>query len=192
MLKAAPYLPVVGEHKLVGPWGGTFPWEQRYLIWKIHSTRGNILEIGTHFGYTAREFATAFPDRKVICVDVWAADYRGRGLTSTDDVCKAARNMSNVELRLMDSKDFVYDPADDISFIYIDGNHDWEAVAIDTNKALDYLQGRHGTIAWHDYSEGHQSMMYLDWLNDHGLVRRGLSNKWLYHVVGTTLVTYDC
>lgn len=183
MLRPFDYLPEA--HKIdIGPyWGGMFPWELRWIISYLkQQTRGNILEIGTFYGQTARELATHLPDRKIICVDYIGTD-EYTSLT-IDTVCKYARHLPNVDLRLGNSKDFIYDPKDDISVIIIDADHSWEGVKADTQKALDYLKGRHGTIIWHDYEPSYEIHSYLQWLYDHGLL--------IYFVKGTTLAFYNC
>ena len=39
-------------------------------------------------------------------------------------------------------------------FIFIDGDHRFEAVKADTEAALEFLQAGGGTLVWHDYYEG--------------------------------------
>lgn len=170
------------ENQLTGkPLTGTFPWECQWLIEKIKGTKGNLLEIGTHRGTTARELALAFPDRQVFCVDVHDPVY---GL-SLEELCGEAKNLPNVKLILCDSALYEYKRSDEIAFIFIDGDHTWKGIQTDTEKAMAYYRGYHGTIVWHDYVPWFQSYDYLNWLRRTSLLD-------IKHVQATTMAFWDC
>lgn len=129
--------------------GGVMPWEAWWMVAKIRTVEGNILEIGTHIGGTTRGLASEFPNRRVFSVDKLDPAYK---LTVAESGIQA-RNMPNVTLFLMDSKDFPYSKDKDIGVIFIDGDHSYAGVKSDTVLALAALKERgRGTIIWHDCS----------------------------------------
>jgi predicted O-methyltransferase YrrM len=185
MIEAFQYPTAALQVKLLAPENRyTLPWEKRWLLWRIGQMEGagNVLEIGTLFGDTAFEIASAFPTRKVICLDALDAGYNAMGLTA-ETVCRSARGLPNVELRIGNSRDFVYADEDRIRFIFIDGDHSWDGLRADTERALQYAKGGRIPIVWHDYAENFEVMYYLKWLANRGTR--------LFHVNGTTLVVYE-
>lgn len=158
---------------------GMFPWELQWIIWKLRNFLGDIVELGTFRGSTARELALAFPDRKIFCVDNIDPAY---GLTK-EEVCAEAKDFSNVELILTDSKNFTI--PDTTAAIIIDADHTWDGVRGDTEKAISYMRGRSpGVIIWHDYDQEHQVFPYLNWM-----IKNGVSD--IFHVQATTLAFRD-
>jgi hypothetical protein len=181
MIAPYPYDVEINQTKLFGGRTGMQSWELQWIVWTIrYRTKGNIVEIGTHFGDTARELALQFPDRRIHCVDVCSPEYP---VITPETVCRAAKSLPNVTLHLQDSKTFVYRPDYNISIIIVDGDHSWEGVRADTELALAYAKGRHGTIIWHDCYLGCQVFDYLNWLYDHGMCS-------INHVVATSLAFY--
>jgi hypothetical protein len=153
---------ILSKVSLTGkPLSGLFPWEAQWLVNKARTITGDILEIGTYKGATARELAVAFPNLTIHVVDVHMPSY---GL-KIEEVCMEAKDLPNVNLTIADSHTFSYPP--NLGLIFIDGDHTWEGVRIDTENALSYFRNRHGTIVWHDYDPGHQVMPYLDWFERH-------------------------
>lgn len=140
---------------------GMFPWEVQWLIAKWNVVRGDILEIGTFRGSTARELAVAFPQRNIYCVDICLPWY---GLKQ-EEVGEDSKEFENVILTLEDSRKYNY--PDSLGMIFIDGDHSWEGVKADTERALAYFRTHKGTIVWHDYDQTHEVMPYLDWLETH-------------------------
>lgn len=140
---------------------GMFPWEVQWLIAAGYTIPGDILEIGTYKGATARELALAFPHLTVHCVDIVDPSY---GL-SAEQVGEEAKSLPNVRLTIADSKEFAYPPG--LGMVLIDGNHSWNGVRADTERALGYFRGRRGLIVWHDYDPTHEVMSYLDWMDYH-------------------------
>lgn len=160
MLDLHPYdSKILHIRKLTGlPLSGLFPWECQWLLNKIARCGGDVLEIGTYKGATAREIATAFPDVRLFCVDVAMPWY---GL-KPEEVGHEAKKFPNVHLTIQDSKTYAYPP--NLGLIFIDGDHSWEGIRIDTERALSYFLDRTGTIVWHDYDATHECMPYLDWI----------------------------
>lgn len=167
--------------KLVGnPWATCYD-EVQWLVHKAKYCPGNILEIGTFEGATALELASAYPDRMVHCLDQTPEEleHSSYGLKA-DRICFKARHLSNVKLRLVGDA-FKYTEEDNIGFVFIDGDHSWEGVRYDTEKALFWFRpsgnfhdrkgARQGIIAWHDATPdwpgdfNMQVYTYLDQLN---------------------------
>lgn len=146
--------------KLSGdPLSGTFPWECQWLIDKARTISGDILEIGTYKGATARELALAYPGLKIFCVDA-ALPWYGQ---KPEQVGHLAKDLPNVYLTIQNSRTYAYPPT--LGMIFIDGDHSWEGVRIDTERALDYFRNRSGTIVWHDYDPTHEVLPYLNWIH---------------------------
>lgn len=145
------------------PLSGVSAWEMKWLLDKAAKYAGSILEIGTYLGATAREFAVAFPNRQVISVDIHDPSY---GL-KREEVGSLAKEYPNTKLFIEDSKTFTI--PEGVGVIFIDGDHTWEGVRADTEKALAYMRGRSGTIIWHDYWIECQVYPYLNWLIENGV-----------------------
>lgn len=145
--------------RLVNFDGGTAPWECLWVMGQIEQIAGHILEIGTHLGGTMRQWARNFPTRQFICVDKCDPNY---GL-KPEEVGSRYRECPNVTLRLVDSKEFTY--PDGVGVVFIDGDHSWDGVKADTQKALDHFRRNQGIIIWHDYNPEHEVMPYLNWLH---------------------------
>lgn len=143
------------------PLSGMFPWELQWIISRIESLNGDILEIGTHYGSTAREIASAYPNKIVHCVDIVDPSYG----VSAADIGRESRNLPNVKLTLADSKTFPY--PDGLGMVIIDGDHSWNGIKADTERSIDYFRGRKGCIIWHDYDPTHECMPFLDWFAYH-------------------------
>lgn len=155
------------------PLSGMFPWEIQWLINKGSGITGDILEIGTHKGATARELAVAFPHLTIHCVDSADASY---GL-KPEEIGMESKHLPNVSLTLADSKSYSFPPG--LGMIIIDGDHSWDGVKADTEKSVNYFRNRSGLIVWHDYDPTHEVMPYLDWLVYH----TGLPIKWVQNTM---------
>lgn len=132
----------------------TKPWEIAWMLWKLSSTPGNILEIGTHYGETTREFALAYPEKTIYALDHPRNDSipsrQKQDLPDPRKVCESARSFPNVKLLLQDSKTLDYATLSEIGFVFIDGDHSFEGVSADSEKAFAYFAKRKGIIVWHD------------------------------------------
>jgi len=144
--------------KLIGTATGVAPWEAKFVLECVANTPGHVVEIGTHRGDLAREIATAYPLREIHCVDKADPSYG----VKAEDIGEVAKPFSNVAIHLMDSKDFTIPKGTGV--VFIDGDHTWDGVKIDTENALRHFRTHRGMILWHDYNEDNEVMPYLDWL----------------------------
>lgn len=148
---------VCDKFKLSGERLGVADWECKWMLEQIERIQGHILEIGTHTGGTAREIALAFPTRNLFCVDVCDPAY---GIP-VDQIGIRARGLPNVTLTIQDSK--LYEIPSGTGVIFIDGDHTWEGVKADTEKAMHHFRTHSGIIIWHDYNQEFEVMPYLEW-----------------------------
>jgi hypothetical protein len=135
-------------------------YEAQWLVWRSRKTTGNILEIGTHLGGTARNLAKENPDKIIYTVD-WVTDTPTMqkeqlgDMPTMETAGKLAAGCSNVVQILQNSRDFDYF-GKDIGFVFIDGDHSYDGVKADTELALKSHcdEPRHMTIVWHDFYPG--------------------------------------
>jgi hypothetical protein len=129
----------------------------RVLLYLAAQTPGNILEIGCNEGITTKELAVAFPARKV-----YGVDYIGPVVTMCPD--QRWERPAHIGVHCLDipnaiifnqlSSNLDYSTCPGVNFIFIDGDHTYEGVKSDTEKAIAFLKSvGGGTIVWHDYKE---------------------------------------
>lgn len=122
------------------------------LLTLIDMTPGNVLEIGAWFGKTTYELATRFPLKSIHTVDFLEItleyDCAMTTRASKKDLCKYAKHLPNVIFHYVKSDQFDYD-GEGITMVFIDGDHGYQGVKADTEKALQNLP-RGGIICWHD------------------------------------------
>lgn len=144
---------------LVGQPGWTPAHEVKYLCWLARQVPGDILEIGCNNGQTTLELATACPDKTIYACD-WTGeptmDLAQRGEQPPPErLCELARHLPHVRVFNSPSADLAYERLD-LGLIFIDGDHSYDGVRLDTEKALRYFAahpaGERGTryILWHD------------------------------------------
>ncbi len=84
------------------------------------------------------------------------ADTQKHELLQPSEAGELARYYPNVKILLMDSGKIDYPSICNVSLVFIDGNHSYDAIKTDTEKALEYFgthkSTRPGCIAWHDYT----------------------------------------
>lgn len=167
----------------------THPDEIKWVVYHSMNKTGSIVEIGCNKGTTTYELATHNLDRQIIGIDhtdetvIKTEDMMMPGISrrsgdangdpqyyevpTLEEFGRKVRNTPNVTLINMDSKDYTY-PVD-CHFIFIDGDHTYEGVKADTDKALAHINNVGGTIVWHDYYTNCPEWVgvkkYLDELN---------------------------
>lgn len=124
------------------------------IINMCRKVNGNILEIGSNTGVTARNLAMNFRDRIV-----YAVDYIGRNRTMCPDqsdenpeleVFKDCEDEPNVVCLHAKGESIRYDALVEVGAIFIDGGHTFEEVKADTMNALRFFRTKGGLILWHD------------------------------------------
>lgn len=128
---------------------------------------GKAVEIGTHRGYFAEKFLEIWAGEKLYCIDPWSipegyetqVKYLSGNGKDRDDDYEWAKRMANtnhprVELLRELSEEALDKFEDDyFDFIYIDGDHEEEAVRFDLNAWYKKLKPK-GIIAGHDIISG--------------------------------------
>jgi hypothetical protein len=126
------------------------------VCWLAQQASGNIVEIGCNRGLTTRALALSNPNKLVFAVDylVPAEDshWQDSERPSVGDFCAHARQLPNVVVVHEDSAHLRYDALADVGFVFIDGDHTYDAVRVDSEHAIRHIKQRGaGTIVWHDY-----------------------------------------
>ncbi|MEM6553433.1 MAG: class I SAM-dependent methyltransferase [Planctomycetota bacterium] len=112
-----------------------------------------IFEIGTFDGRTTLNLHLNRPEAKVITLDLPPADQnlpdeKIAGMLIRDRVEAGA-----IEQLYGNSLAFDFSPyAGQQDFVFIDAGHSYENALSDTRNALWLVEGREGTIVWHDYA----------------------------------------
>lgn len=126
------------------------------LFLMLKSCKKDFFEIGTWYGKTTYEIASRFPDKIIYTMDYMEDDlilseHENKTRASKDDLCIYAEELTNVVFLYVNSHIYDFDIIKNVDFIFIDGDHSFNGVKIDTEKAIDYLEKNSGgTIAWHD------------------------------------------
>jgi len=152
--------------------------EVQWLVWKAAQVPGNILEIGTHLGATARALALAFPGRMIHTVDDPRAvvqPEQQHEVLPERDIGRLIRGLPNVRQH---RPPFDY-RGTDIGLAFIDGDHSYEAVKRDTEAALKHAR----TIVWHDVFEWqHPWVGVFKYLSQSGLPVTRVEGTWLAYL----------
>ena len=166
MLKILPYPAAARDIELVFVGQRWTPeWDARLLTHLVRQVPGDILEIGCNNGTTTFELASQFPGRQVIGVDwlpaVETMVAEQRYESPRADFGRHAEDMPNVTLRHQDSKSLDYTKLGEVGVVFIDGDHSYPGVEMDTILAVEHLhkRGGQGMIVWHDYNSTHP-----DWI----------------------------
>jgi len=114
------------------------------LINYIPDTQNKImLEIGSHIGESAVQFATRF--KNIICIDIWKnKEYHAEFFKNIEPY----KNIDYVKIHSIDYVKYVNDNYFD--FIYIDGDHEYNAVKYDIENWVPKVK-KGGYIGGHDY-----------------------------------------
>lgn len=112
------------------------------------------IEIGSYAGESAEIFARSGKFKKLYCVDLWSPTYySGQQLISAEKQFDLiASKYSIISKQKMDCNS-VLGIFDDVSFVYIDGNHNREQFMRDIQNSRQILDRQPGTkiLAGHDY-----------------------------------------
>ncbi len=163
--------------------------ETRFLCWLADRTSGDLLEIGCRDGQTTRRLALHNLARVI-----HALDFTGEPTMCAEqlyekvgEVAEHARGLPNVRVYDVNSRilDYTVFSPRQISMILIDGDHSYEGVRADSEKAFAYLDGCvEGSIAWHDY--GHVPGR-ADWIGVNRYLHEVARERSIRIVEGTNL-----
>lgn len=134
--------------------------EELSFLAEVAGTAKSIIEIGSYRGRSARVLADNSPDDcKIHCVDPWnynifwntgniqTVDHNDFGVfyMNLADHIKSGK----VQFHCLSWSD--YFPIFEADFIFIDGDHTYDAATFDIGKALLHIK-KDGVIAGHDYN----------------------------------------
>lgn len=110
-----------------------------------------MFEFGTYMGRTTLHLARNNPDSKVVTLNLPAsADPRYAPFLGT--LLSGQPELARIERIEGDSRSLDTTPyRGQFDFVFVDGDHSYEAVKSDTGKAFELLAPR-GVIMWHDYA----------------------------------------
>jgi len=129
------------------------------LIDYIDLSSADMVEIGCYVGESTEIFAKSGKFKKIYAVDPWKNGYDDKDIASKqmsmervegmfDKTCSAHDNIQKVKATSSEVADEFEDES--IDFVYIDGDHRYEAVKNDIKKWAPKVK-RGGYIAGHDY-----------------------------------------
>ncbi len=137
--------------------------EWNSLYEATNKTNGNIAEIGCNKGNNTVLFGVNFPDRITYAIDYidetqtmpteqGDKQHLDGTFITTDTIAIKAKHLTNVKIMNCNSQTMDYSVFDNVTMFFIDADHSYDGVKIDTCKAIDYLSSRNGGyIACHDY-----------------------------------------
>jgi hypothetical protein len=142
------------QYETKSSWNPTV--DSKILCYLSDRIDGNILEVGCNRGGTCYMLAVRNKERVVIGIDnsgertMWP--YQQWEQPKAEDIGIDSKHLPNVIIYDHNSRTFDYEDLGGVTFIFIDGDHTYEGVKADTEKALEYLKKRYGgVIVWHDY-----------------------------------------
>lgn len=117
----------------------------------------DIVEIGSWYGKTTYEIAVRSQQKFIYTMDYIGKDLildpaSNRALIKDKkDLCVYAKDLPNVNFIYANSHTYDFNTFINVDFFFIDGDHSFDGVKIDTEKTIEYLKKNGGgTIAWHD------------------------------------------
>lgn len=193
MLHKFPINRPLGDRRLEYPRGCQIYTPERdtlFLLWLVSLTSGNVVEIGANAGATTFQLAVANPRKLVYAVEPATEETGQVREVQKKEIPREpflwCKDLPNVRTMAILSAALDYTLLDNVTLVFIDGDHTYEGVKADTQKALDHL--RHSTaqdrfIVWHDYTPNSHS-----WLGVGAYLHWDLWNKFeIYHVPGTSI-----
>lgn len=193
MLHKFPINRPLGDRRLEQPKGGrvfTPETDTLFLLWLSGLTGGNIVEIGANAGLTTYHLAVSNPTKIIYAIEPEAGGVSKVPAVQMDEVptepFRWCKDLPNVKPLAIPSGDLDYAKLDDVTLVFIDGDHSYEGVKADSTKALEYLRRSSSPnrfIVWHDYTPNPHL-----WLGVGAYLHWDLWNKLeIYHVTGTAV-----
>jgi predicted O-methyltransferase YrrM len=148
------------------------------------------LEIGTWRGESVANVAKIAKN----CVSLSLSDEEMRRFGFGEDIIKNSmyfsKNISNIQHIGHDSRTFDFSKLDKkFDVIFIDGDHHYETVKMDTQNAFRLLKDENSVLVWHDYGFGPETIRWsvLAGILD-GSPKDRLSS--IYHISNTMCAVY--
>ncbi len=138
---------------------GWFSVQQTEVIYPfIESLDKNALlvEIGTYHGRSAKLFSLANPDIKILTIDLMDFPEKPENVGSKIDI--NVLKSGNIFQVLGDANDVVKGFNWQIDFLFIDGDHSYQAVRKDIDKWLPFLKDN-SYVGFHDYEDSHHGVI---------------------------------
>lgn len=160
----------------------TLAGEVPFLNWLAEQLPGNILEVGCYRGQTTLALATTNPGKTIFAIDRVSREGLDASQASptSETICELARGERNVVFVEGDSTKLDWLRLKDISLVFIDGDHSFDGVKADSDKAFEYYTKSklaNACIVWHDYG---QPFGVTDFVNC-------ITSPEVYHLRGTML-----
>lgn len=133
--------------------------ELRDLLATFAATRQrSFLEVGTHKGFTSAAVAIAFPEARVVTLDLpnpLSTTWNPLPSAQVGVAHRALGITHRIDLRLMDSSEMwrFASQGETFDLIFIDGDHSPDAVFRDLILAADLLPRHGGVLMAHDYTD---------------------------------------
>ncbi len=121
-------------------------WHRVFLAGREDVT--NILEIGCHEGRSAVFFLNFFRKARLTCIDIFGQD--GVEQRFDANMAEFGDRVTKLKARSVTAMAGLIDAGDQFDLIYIDANHDRDAVLADSLLAWSLLE-RGGILIWDDY-----------------------------------------
>jgi predicted O-methyltransferase YrrM len=132
--------------------------ELRDLLAAFAATRARaFLEIGTHKGFTSAAIALAFPDARVVTIDLpdpLRTRWNPLPRSLVGEAHRALGVAHRIEQVFMSSAELgrLVDAGEIFDLVFIDGDHSADAVFNDLTLSADLLNRDGGVIVAHDYT----------------------------------------
>lgn len=119
--------------------------------------RRSFLEVGTHKGFTSAAIAIAFPEAKVVTLDLpdpTSTPWNPLPAAQVGEAHRALGLPHRIDQRLMDSSEMwrFAGKGETFDLVFIDGDHSADAVFRDLILAADLLPRNEGVLVAHDYT----------------------------------------